>query len=282
MLNENPVGFGLPFLFGDGGLGDVIISSNTTVSAFDIREYRNLTVDSTFTLSTTETTVAVMILYVAEMLSVSGTIDMDADGGDGGAAVAGGSDAVGLDATDYSTSYGGSGGGGGATNSASPGGGDGGDTKATGGAGGASGNVPGAAGAAITNANTAELRLLQDVRDDAVLVSWGSGGGSGAVETAATNSGKGGDGGGVILIFAQEIVVASGGVITADGEDGGAASGGDAAGGGGGGGGLIYIVSRSITNNGSIAAAAGAGGAGTGAGTGGAAGAGTVILEEIP
>jgi len=261
-----PLGFGLPFPFGDGGLGDVTISSNTAIASYDIREYRNLTIDATFTLSTTETATAVMILYASERLTVSGTINMDTDGGAGGAAGVGQNDA-----TDYTSSYGASGGGGG-RNNASEGGGAGGSTIVAGGAGGAGGGNDGAVGIVIGNTNLAAMRMRQDILDLS-LVSWGAGGGN-------SDNQAGGNGGGGILIFAQELIVTSTGVITADGGAGAVST---EAGSGGGGGGFIFIVSRKITNDGSIAAAAGAGSsAGAGDGDGGVGGAGTVIQEEIP
>jgi len=272
-----PLGYGLPFPFGKGDLGDVTISSNTNLTSGQIREYKNLTINTTFTLATTETSSALMILYVSERLVVDGTIDMDGDGTAGGAAVV--STSAGVAANNSSSSYAGSGGGGG---SGDPNlGGKGGDTVDA--AGGVAGTADsdGGAGNSVSELSIAQLRMLQDVRDDSTFISWGTGGGSGGADSGT--SGAGGDGGGVLLIFARELIVSSTGIITCDGSagsDGGAVNTG---GGGGGGGGLIYVVSRLITNQGSIAAAGGAGGTGPGdSGDGGAGGAGTVILEEIP
>jgi len=267
VTNPGPIAFGLPKLFGDGGLGDVVISSNTNLASYTVNEYRNLTINATFTLATTETSVAVMILLVSERLTVAGTIDMDGDGGNGD-----NTETV----TDYTGSYGASGGGGGGSTSQS--GADGGDTIVLGGAGGAQDN-DGVTGLVIGNDNTAFVRMRQDIRDVAALLSWGGGGGRGG-----SGGGTGGDGGGGLLIFANELVVTSTGVITVDGIDGVPHASVDTRGAsGGGGGGFIYVVSRQITNLGSIAAAAGAGGVEPGAGSdGGPGGVGTVILEEIP
>jgi len=272
-----PLGFGLPFPFGDGGLGDVTLTANTTISSYDIREYKNLTVNSGVTLSTTETATAVMILYASERLILDGTLDMDTDGGAGGLA-----GNPGVDGTDYITSYGGSGAGGGAKFSGVLGG-AGGSTIIAGGVAGSGAGGDGAAGAVIGNSNLAAIRMRQDALDEA-LVSWGAGGGGGGNTT--TTVGKGGSGGGAILIFAQELIVASTGIITADGENGEDGINGvsKSGGGGGGAGGLIFIMSRKITNSGSIAATGGAGGTAgdPDGGDGGVGGAGTVIQEEIP
>jgi len=78
-------------------------------------------------------------------------------------------------------------------------------------------------------------------------------------------------------------VVLSAGVITADGLQADAPSVSNHGASGGGGGGLIYIVSQSITNDGSIAAVGGVLRAGNDTGGDGAAGAvGVVIQETIP
>ena len=261
---STPLGFGLPALFGDGSDGDVIISSGTNLASCDIKQYRNLTVAASQTLGTSASSVATMILCVSEVLSVQGTISMDGKGG--------------APATDYSSSYGASGGGGGGGSSGA--GTQGGDSVVSGGAGGNSGgsHTAGTAGSAIGACDKAKLRMSTTDRNN-VLVSWGSGGGAGGAGSGS--AGAGGNGGGAIIILAHRIIIGSSGAITADGAAGSSVSTGG--GGGGGGGGCIYIVSKDITNAGSIAAAAGAAGSGTGStGSNGAAGgAGTVVQEII-
>ena len=76
-----PLGFGLPFPFGDGSDGNVTVSGTTSLASHDIKQYLNLTIASGGTLTTTETNAAVLIIYVRERLYVAGTIDMNGNGG---------------------------------------------------------------------------------------------------------------------------------------------------------------------------------------------------------
>jgi hypothetical protein len=73
------------------------------------------------------------------------------------------------------------------------------------------------------------------------------------------------------------------GTITNDGANGTNGSDWDKGAGAGGGGGLIYIITRSYDNTGSVASTGGTGGTGQGLSSwaGGNGGAGTVIIEQI-
>ena len=264
-----PLGFGLPFPFGDGSDGNVTVSGTTSLASHDIKQYLNLTIASGGTLNTSASSSAVLILYVKERLYVAGTIDMNAKGG----ATADGDDA---------NRFAGSGGGGGSSGGiGSLAGEDGKDTIQAGGAGGVSNGGVGAAGAAISTIQKANLRMRTDARN-LIVNSMGASGGRGSDFNSLEVAG--GNGGGGILIFASEVAVASSGIIRANGGAGTAATGANDGGGGGGGGGLIYVVTRRLTNSGgSITATGGAGGAGFGTGgAGGAGAAGNYILEQVP
>lgn len=255
---------GLPSLWGSGDLGDVVISSNTNFDSHDIREYRNLTIDSGVTLGVSGSTLQVLILIAQQRITVNGTIDVSDKGGAGGATSGG-------DATDYAGSYGASGGGGGGGTGTT--GGDGGDTIESGGAGGSAGN-DGSNGSALTNINLADFRMLPTIRE-AILDSWGAGGGGGG----NTSGGVGGNGGGVVILIAPQIVI--NGTVNVSGEDGTISGGGPHGGGGGGGGGLVYAISKSFINDGTVNVSGGTGGVAGANGDGGNGGAGQLVSEII-
>ena len=254
------LGFGLPFMFGDGCDGDTTISTDTNFTSGDMKEYRNLTISSGDTLSVSASSVGRMILFVSDILNVQGTITMNGKGG--------------VTGTHYATSGGGSGGGGGGNTGAVGIAGN--NTLVTGGTAGATDPTNGGDGAQITHDDRVLFRLRTESRDS-VFSAWGAGGGNGAGGTV------GGNGGGVIIIFANEVVVGGSGAITANGADGAAPSGSNG-GAGGGGGGFVYIVSRNIDGGARIGAAGGDGAAQSHAdgADGGDGGDGIVITEIIP
>lgn len=254
------LGFGLPFLFGKQSDGDTTIATDTNFASGDVKEFRNLTINSGDTLSSSASSLGRMIIFVSDILNVQGTISMDGKGGATG--------------TNYTSSGAGSGGGGGGNTGAV--GVVGNSTIASGGAAGATDPTAGGDGAAITEHDKALFRLRTETRDS-IFSSWGAGGGNGGGGTV------GGNGGGVIIIFANEVVVGGSGAITADGANGAAPSGSNG-GAGGGGGGFIYIVSRNIDGGARIGAAGGSGSTQSHAdgANGGDGGAGVVITEIIP
>lgn len=261
---QAPLGFGLPFRFGDGSDGNVTVAGTTSLTSHDIKQYLNLTIAAGGTLTSTETNAAVLIIYVRERLYVAGTIDMNGNGGN---------TADGDNADRYAGSGGGGGGGSGGA------GGDGKDTIQAGGTGGLTGANNGAAGAALLTIQRTNVRMRTDARNLSIN-SFGASGGVGGIGGGAVAAG---DGGGGIHIYASEVTVAATGIIRANGAAGAAAPT-NSGGGGGGGGGFIYIVTRrmTITSGGAITVTGGAGGAASNQGAGGAGGAGTYILEQVP
>lgn len=277
-----PLGWGLPYLFGNGSDGNVTLGAGTTsIASCQIKQYKNLSIPAGATLTTTETQEAVLIIYVQERCTIAGTVSMDAKGGIGTAGI-GPSGGSGSNPTSYTNAYGGSGGGGGGSNGGGGNyaGGGGGNTVATGGAAGITPTYAGSAGNAISYYSNAKIRMDPLTRAYA-LSSWGAGGGNGGAYNSV--SGSGGKGGGGIIFIAKELVIAASGVVTSDGANGSSPVGGESGGGGGGGGGFIYFITARYSNAGSVAAAAGSGVAGTGAtgGAGAAGGAGTIIVEEL-
>ena len=271
----NPLGFGLPFVFGDGSDGDVDFTTASFVTG-TIKQYRNLSIASGQTLSCSSTREGILIIYCSERCLVAGTISLNSVGGEGGAGGVG-PGGTGSAATSYITSYGGSGAGGGGSNGAA--GGDGGTTVIGGGGGGGLTTV-GTAGQVIGTPNTTGLRIRQDKRDFTV-VSWGAGGGGGGASAAGNTGGAGGHGGGGLILIAQELTIT--GTISANGEAGSAPAAGATGAGGGGGGGFIYLITRNLIETGTIVASGGIGGVGIPTGAdGGVGGAGTIIRERYP
>lgn len=259
-------------LFGSGVDGDVVISSNTSLT--EDMYYNNLTVNATYKLDTNGYKVFVKNTTTSDGVishngnnanpatngggagRTSGTIGVSYAGGAGGISGAG---AAGANATN---SLGGAGGAGG--------------TGASG-AGGAGGTVAtpiaGNGGPKVWNnpfqASTG--RVL-----NATQANFASGGGGGGSD-GTTGAGAGG-GGGCVILFSKKL--AGTGSIEAKGGNGKNASGGNKGGGGGGGGGVVVIFSQTnITDTSlTVSVAGGIAGTGTGTGTDGTAGgAGTFI-----
>lgn len=281
------------FWFGDGSDGDVTISSNTSNST--VKSYNNLTINAGQTL-TFDGTKKKQIIRVKGTLTVSGTIEVNEQGGNKGGGQAGG----GAGDSGSSSQYGGGGGNGGnadppynadiagaAGGSASTGG-----TNSSGqvNSGGGSGGTGNTTSPQIT-AGLQNFSNWEDARD--LLFSqeliYGSGGGGGAGggggggngSGAGGSGGNGGNGGGCLYIQAKTIIINSGGVISSNGANGsngsngsnGASHTGGGSGGGGGAGGsggFIGIIYETITNNGSITVNGGTGGTGGTKGNGGA------------
>jgi hypothetical protein len=285
------------FWFGDGSDGDVVISSNTSNST--IKSYNNLTINAGQTL-TFDGTKKKQTIRVRGTLTVSGTIEVNEQGGLGGGAGAGHS---GGD-SGSSSQYGGGGEDGSNGNppyNANIAGGAGGGS-ATGGtnSGGQVNSGGGSGGTAQSNSSqvTAGLENFsnwEDARDllfsQEIIYGSGGGGGAGAGGGSGNGGGDGGSGGnggvggGCLHIQARTIIINSGGVISSNGSNGsngangqnggthgtGGGSGGGS--GGGGSGGFIGIIYETLTNNGSITVAGGTGGTagtkGNGNGSGG-------------
>ena len=250
--------------FGDGSLGDVVISSNTTLGEFSIYQYDNLTINSGITLTAHRA-----IILVKDALTVNGLISATGKGGSGGAK---------GDSTGVSGATGGNGGAGGGFGA---GGGAGGGGTKDGGNGGSSAFRTGGVG--DSNSGNAgqgyspQYAGMLDIPN--LLLSVGGGGGGGAGGSSASyGGGNGGAGGGLIIIQAKNIVINSGGAIRADGVDGANTTGTGTGGGGGGGGGLILLQGQ-ISNAGTISSTGGVPGTG-GAYDGGAGGDGAIILWE--
>jgi hypothetical protein len=280
MTNISPLGFGLPYLFGDGSDGDVVIAAGTTtITNTPIKQYMNLTVALGATLKADSYGCSI---FVRERCSIEGTLHANAanlySNGAAGLAGVGAGGAGGGEVR----SYGGNGGGGGESEASGFDGGNGGiNVINQAAAGGGTGLVTeGADGYDMDTQYTllAAFTISQTERDKA-LFSYGSGGGGGGGGTVG-DGGIGGNGGGYIILFANELTVS--GTISANGENGadGATDGG---GGGAGGGGVIYIVTRKLTQTGTITSTGGTGGTGAGVGyDGGDGGNGAVVKVTIP
>jgi len=252
-----------PLVFGDGSLGNVTISSNTTLSAgtngIKVLQYNNLTVNSGVYLEGNSAD-KVLVILVKDTLTINGTIRMDGRGGAGGA---GGDVAYGGGAGAFG------GGGGGGTGAGDRGGGGGGGGTAGSdsyfGGGGGGGAPPywntggwskGKGGDGDTNAGGSGYNymgnLLIPIHFEIARYLYGGGGGGGRSYGA-----NGGNGGGVIWIEARNIVWGSSGLISCNGTNGAGGSGG----GGGGAGGFIQAVYESKTGTSNLRVNGGAGGA---------------------
>ena len=293
--------------FGDGSNGNVVISSNTSLSA-DMY-YNNLTVDNGFTLTTNG-----YRIFIKGTLDNNGTISHN--GGAGGAGntqgavgTAGAAAAAGTLAAGAIGKIGGN-----FLGSPNPGvagaaanpslgsngvaGGAGGlGITGAGAAGGAAGTATGESAKpvvettidAMTAGSTDTLQILAlvkgSVSGENLSSSAGSGsGGCGATDGGSNFYGTGGGsaGSGGIVFISAKTFDNTGATISANGGAGGAggAAGTNAGGGGGGGGGtggVIILIYETLTNIGTVQAAGGAGGAGgtIGGGTSSAGTAGT-------
>jgi hypothetical protein len=262
-------------LFGDGNDGDVIISSNTTLT-HDMN-YHNLTVNSGDALST-----AGYRVYISGTLTIQSTGSINDDGGAGGNGQTGATGGGGTAGTAVSrtpnappSTAGGAGGGGGTATST---------TAGTGGAAptdilsspslfpytflsGCGGGGGGGKGTAAGN-GTAGVNCLAGAL--------GGAGGTANGTSGRASGGGGGAGGGVLYLYVNAIN--SSGTISANGGAGGA-GGTNAGGGGGGGGGAVIIYYATATAFGTVTANGGAAGTGTAAGNAGANG--TVVETQI-
>lgn len=198
----------------------------------------------------------------------TGTLPVNAAGGDGNVAGAG---VAGNATADYA----------GTTTKASGAGGAG-----ASGAGGASANAVAHPTAEMQTPYQLDVALkmysADRVSGTLVPLAGGAGGGGGGGEAATAGGGGGGAGGGLLVVAAKTIVVEATGVISADGGAGGdGAAAGDAGGGGGGTGGVVSLVYQALQSSGTIRASGGAGGVALGTGADGAAGAdGQVFLYQ--
>lgn len=255
--------------WGTGGLGDVTISSDTSVTPGEF-QYANLTVNTGITLDVAGSTREPWVIRVSGTLTINGTIQAQnggsgTSGGLGGSAGnPGGASLAAISQAGYwITATGGGGGGGGSASNAGGTGGAGQDRTADlldsagGGSTGSGGAAGGSNGSNGGNDSAIGARYSRHKTDDATARIFfsgfgapGTGGGGGAGEDGAGgNGGDGGAGGGCLYIYARTLVMGGPGEISAqggDGENGITAVGGTNAGGGGGGspggGGLIVIV----------------------------------------
>ena len=251
-----------PLVFGDGSLGNVTISSNTTLSAgtngIKVLQYNNLTVNSGVYLEGNSAD-KVLVILVKDTLTINGTIRMDGRGGAGGAGGAG-SDGGAAGA------FGGGGGGGDGSGTRGGGGGGGGTAGSDGIAGGGGGGAPpywntggwskgkGGAGGGVGGSGYNYMgNLLIPIHFEIARYLYGGGGGGGRSYGA-----NGGNGGGVIWIEARNIVWGSSGLISCNGTNG---AGGSSGGAGGGAGGFIQAVYESKTGTSNLQVNGGAGGA---------------------
>lgn len=256
--------------FGDGNLGNVTISSNTQLGNSDnIRQYQNLTIDATKTLTCGDGTVTKKwILFASESITINGTINLDgrgAQGGVGGAGGAGGSGGVGSNQGANTGNQGGTGlagsigsgsegynGTGGAGGTGGQGGNGGNNTGSGAGSGGNSASPTSGASSGTNIQDSDQHNFQMPLLVFNETKHWGTGGSGGA----------GGSGGGQGGSSANQ----GGGAVV--GGNGGA---GGTGGAGGNGGGSIILVAPTITfgTNASITCQGVAGSQGNAGGTGG-------------
>jgi len=289
-------------LFGDGDDGDLVTSSDVTLTADTY--YGDLTISNGDTLYT-----AGYRLFVKGTLTVTGTLDRSGNagsngtngevgqhgqGGAGGAALTSGSLMGGEDGKTGGSSSGGVGtagdnaakalSGNGAAGGAGGSGGDAGvpGSPDAGGAGGAAGSATGTIFNYPRNVTAAYIMYDFLPSGDNIRPSAGSGSG-GAGGVGANGNGDGGGGGGsgstgAILWVAAKIIIVTGtikanGGAGGDGGDGAdygdpvRGAGGGGGGGAGGNGGTVLLIYNTYTNSGTVEAAAGVAGLGGDGGT---------------
>ena len=237
------------------------ISANQNLSGVNL--YTNLTINAGVTVTVPANGHSVIIM-ASNAITVNGTITGVGGGGAGGTGSTGNGSA-GTGGTEQA----GAGGGGGTSGTGGTGGAAlcHGITMQSGGAGGGTG-AAGTAATARTGATSIRTLL-------SLAVLGGAGGGGGGGDGGGQSGGAGGAGGGSIVLIAPTITLGSAATLRADGTNG---TGGAASGGGGGGGsaGSIYLVCRTLVDNGATfstgAGSGGAGGAGGGNGGTGATG----------
>ena len=282
--------------FGNGTHGAVTISTDTTLGNTDnLRQYQNLTIDATKTLTCGTTTGQRWVFFATESITINGTLNLDGMGGAGGSGGNGGSGGSGAGTTGNVGGNGNAGntGGAGYNTTSSTGG-----SNGAGGGGGGNSNIfnnySGAGGGSANGGGGTTSLSLGNTDDDnytlKVLVfnqlsHWGSGGnggegggggGSGGAHGILSGAGgngggggAGGAGGGSIVLCAPTITFGASGSITcaglagSNGGAGGSGGSGTAFGGSGGTGSII---------GGSAATAGGTGGTGQSGGGGGGGG----------
>jgi hypothetical protein len=298
----NPVATTLTFLnfFGDGSDGDVTIGSNTSLTR-DMY-YNNLTISSTFTLST-----AGYRIFVKGVLSNSGTIANNGNAGSAGGAgsagvggTAGSGGAAPAAVTVIAGQAGTNGGVGGSANASGAVGTNGtaqtnsvGTAGGTGGVGGtATGNgtvtsgIAGVVGTLTSSSSnirdTSTALSLQNITGVFKLGTAGTGASGGSASSASGNASAGGGGGGgstggMVFIVAKTITGA--GAVNAIGGNGGNGGNGSSSGGagnsgqgggatgGGGSGGIVLIISNTAVNPMTVGVAGGTAGATPGTGS---------------
>ena len=252
---------------GSGEDGARTDSASATIAKGEYH-FTDYTLDAGYTLGSTSSTDAHLIIRCTGTCTIAGTIDLNYDGASGGAD---GFGTVGTAGSDGS--FGGAGGSGGNDGYNS---GRGGhvyntNTSISGGSSRTTITQDGAAGAAVSSNSRLE-NVLKHKGFISDSYSTGGGGGGGGTGTSVDDAGNGGDGGGVVIIIADTIDFQSGAVITAKGANGGSST--NNAGGGGGGGGSVILVAKNITNNGTITVTGGSGGSSGVGVTGGAGGTG--------
>jgi hypothetical protein len=127
-----------------------------------------------------------------------------------------------------------------------------------------SNNAPAAAAGGNKAGSAGIVAFNSSVPDTVLRLAGGQSGGGGGDNTTVGVGGGGGAGGGIVYIAADTIIVESGGVIRSNGGNGAAGSSvasRNDGGGAGGSGGVVCLVSRTLTNSGTIQASGGTGGA---------------------
>jgi len=253
---EVPQGFDYGYsIFGDGSDGDVVISSNTTLTR--TMYYNTLTIESGYWLCPDG-----YIIFVKDLLVVEGTIQSnghDASGFNGGSAytshILGGSGAGGDGANDGTYGGGGGGAGGGVVMIVS---------KRVEIKSGGKIQANGGNGADYTGT----IATPTDGKDGYNSPTEGKGGNGGS--GGDSYSGVGGSGGTVTLhdlekwmLWCPFPYLSLGKFSGGAGGGGGACDDTEAGGGGGGGGGFVLIITQDINNSGTIEANGGSGGLGS-------------------
>lgn len=255
-------------LYGAGSDGDVVISTDTTLTA-DM-QYHNLTVATGVTVSADG-----FIVRVAGTLTLDGTATLRCRGAAGQNGNAGASGRNGG-AGGAAASLGGGGKGGKGGNAGAAG--ENGVAGDAGGSGGTGGNGPGGAGGGSSLSSAALVHWARAMLGQAwlrpnlaSLVKGGSGGGGAG--SSATQGGPGGGGGGGVLLVCARHVAGTGRIRVPGGNGGDAGTSTDVGGGGGGGGGFALVITSDLSSSWSITAGGGTGGTPSGTGTAGTDGA---------
>lgn len=236
-------------IFGNGSLGDVIISVNTNLSSSGIGvkvvQYHNLTINSGVTLSS-DPSDSILVILCTGILTLNGTISMvgrGKTGGAGGAAMANGNPGTpgGLvSALTYSGNMGGN------------------------------GDSAGGTTGALGGLNSISPALQSPLPFEIFRGLIGSGGGGGGGASASYSGGNGGQGGGIVWIEANSLVYGASALIDCHGNNGNPGTGVLTVSGGGGGGGnagsiqILYSVKTGLVT---LTVAGGNGGAIGGSGS---------------